>query len=373
MRGRDTAAVLDVLREVNGCLDVDGFARVATCALRRLVPADRCSYSDVSGPRIRTYIDADGFLSGHLGEALSRHGHENPILAHYRRTRQLTVSTFSDFLTSRQLQRLDLYNEYYRYVEVEHQVIAPLRITGGPGAREIGIAMSRRRVDFSVRDRRLLQLIQPHLIQAHDRAGAAERLRAHLAFLEAAVDEPSRGAVLLGRAATVRFASRRARELLQRYFTPGALGRDELPEPVARWLADHERAAGAVGGVPEPRRPLVVARDARQLWVRFVAGPDRHALLLEERGGAVDPAGLLALGLTAREAEVLAWVADGKTNDEIGTILGARPATVAKHLERIYGKLGVETRTAAAVQALAAAGAPAREPHGSDEATPCRG
>jgi hypothetical protein len=45
---------------------------------------------------------------------------------------------------------------------------------------------------------------------------------------------------------------------------------------------------------------------------------------------------------------VLTWVAEGKTNGEIGIILEMRPRTVAKHLERIFRKLGVETRTAAA-------------------------
>jgi DNA-binding CsgD family transcriptional regulator len=66
----------------------------------------------------------------------------------------------------------------------------------------------------------------------------------------------------------------------------------------------------------------------------------------------MDPAGLATLGLTKREAEVLAWVARGKTNEDTATILGARPATIAKHLEHIFRKLGVETRTAAAARAL---------------------
>jgi DNA-binding CsgD family transcriptional regulator len=55
-----------------------------------------------------------------------------------------------------------------------------------------------------------------------------------------------------------------------------------------------------------------------------------------------------AFRLTLREAEVLYWVAKGKTNRDIGDILGSSPATVKKHLERVYVKLGVETRTAAA-------------------------
>lgn len=57
-------------------------------------------------------------------------------------------------------------------------------------------------------------------------------------------------------------------------------------------------------------------------------------------------------GLTRREVEVLGWVTDGKTNAEIGLILSLSPRTVQKHLEHVFGKLGVETRTAAAVRAL---------------------
>jgi DNA-binding CsgD family transcriptional regulator len=52
--------------------------------------------------------------------------------------------------------------------------------------------------------------------------------------------------------------------------------------------------------------------------------------------------------LTLREREVLRWLARGKTNAEIGAILGISAATVSKHLEHIYPKLGVENRTAAA-------------------------
>ena len=63
---------------------------------------------------------------------------------------------------------------------------------------------------------------------------------------------------------------------------------------------------------------------------------------------AVIEAMSLAFKLTAREAEVLYWVVKGKTNRDIGDILGSSPATVKKHLERVYEKLGVETRTAAA-------------------------
>jgi DNA-binding CsgD family transcriptional regulator len=60
-----------------------------------------------------------------------------------------------------------------------------------------------------------------------------------------------------------------------------------------------------------------------------------------------------SLGLTPRETEVLSWVAQGKTNYEIGVILSAGTRTICKHTQRIFFKLSVENRTAAAVVALA--------------------
>jgi DNA-binding CsgD family transcriptional regulator len=85
-----------------------------------------------------------------------------------------------------------------------------------------------------------------------------------------------------------------------------------------------------------------------------------HLANLYRLGVAIDRAGAPADGtaehaadtLTPREREVLDWVAAGKTNRDIATILGASPRTVEKHLERIYEKLGVETRTAAAMRVV---------------------
>jgi DNA-binding NarL/FixJ family response regulator len=61
-----------------------------------------------------------------------------------------------------------------------------------------------------------------------------------------------------------------------------------------------------------------------------------------------------AFGLTAREAEVLLWVAQGKSNPEISAILGAAENTIKKHLQHIFEKMGVDNRNAATVRALEA-------------------
>ena len=56
--------------------------------------------------------------------------------------------------------------------------------------------------------------------------------------------------------------------------------------------------------------------------------------------------------LTPREAEVLFWISQGKSNHAIGIILGAKTGTICKHVEHIFSKLNVENRTSAAVVAL---------------------
>jgi DNA-binding NarL/FixJ family response regulator len=58
------------------------------------------------------------------------------------------------------------------------------------------------------------------------------------------------------------------------------------------------------------------------------------------------------LGISSREAEILLWVAQGKTNFEVATILNISSGTVKKHLEHIYAKMGVEGRNSASLKAV---------------------
>ncbi|KQP43290.1 response regulator transcription factor [Pseudorhodoferax sp. Leaf274] len=146
-----------------------------------------------------------------------------------------------------------------------------------------------------------------------------------------------------------------ARELLQRY-CGGPNAGSVAPQVLLDWLRQH--AADAEQRQIEPP-PLRVEQGARALSFRLhqqtgdgEGGGDWLIVMREESDAAVIEALSLSLALTAREAEVLYWLVKGKTNRDIGEILGASPATIKKHLERVYVKLGVETRTAAATVAL---------------------
>jgi DNA-binding response OmpR family regulator/DNA-binding CsgD family transcriptional regulator len=135
-----------------------------------------------------------------------------------------------------------------------------------------------------------------------------------------------------------------ARDLMLGYFDAAA---GQVPDSVLEWL----RVEAAVAAQGREPRTLSVEKDERQLVLALQqrTGDDDLLIVMREVSDAAVVQTLVqTLKLTLREAEVLYWVAKGKTNRDIGDILGTSPATVKKHLERVYVKLGVETRTAAA-------------------------
>lgn len=136
----------------------------------------------------------------------------------------------------------------------------------------------------------------------------------------------------------------------------------DIPVLFMTALSDSEHvvegfAAGGIDYVTKPiRTDEVLARvaahlrTARSLRAARELPAERPQLSAAQTQAALSSRYLL----TEREVEVLQWVACGKTNRDIGDILGLSPRTVNKHLEHVYVKLGVETRTAAAAVAIAA-------------------
>ncbi len=142
----------------------------------------------------------------------------------------------------------------------------------------------------------------------------------------------------------IEFCTRLARRLLDRYFPDEAAGPNILPGPLSRWLA-----SGPAGG--RWQTDLAESRLEAQLFTPGQPGGCLMLLLEEKMFVTNSPARLLCLGLTAREAEVLYWVAHGKTNQEVAIILSASLNTIKKHVVNILVKIGAENRLVAALQA----------------------
>jgi DNA-binding CsgD family transcriptional regulator len=143
--------------------------------------------------------------------------------------------------------------------------------------------------------------------------------------------------------------------LLVKYLGGRSLRRDALPEVLERWIAWRQMQLTDSSNVAPPQEPFVGQCNGGRLFARLFHDRSQTLLLLEELPALPErpPERIDRFGLTRRECEVLAWLSRGKTNRDISTILGTSPRTVQKHVEHIFQKLGVGTRTAAAAKVLA--------------------
>jgi CheY-like chemotaxis protein/DNA-binding CsgD family transcriptional regulator len=158
--------------------------------------------------------------------------------------------------------------------------------------------------------------------------------------LEASLEQ----AILISnREGEILFATRQAQLLLSTFFPSNEIHR--LPPEVQTWLTAQNNRT--------PLRVIDKKRGEIEIAQFPIASSGNLSMMrIEHRNGDRGPRALLALGLTAREAEVLYWIAEGKTNPEIAIILESSVNTVKKRANNIFAKLGVETRTGAARAAL---------------------
>jgi DNA-binding CsgD family transcriptional regulator len=168
-----------------------------------------------------------------------------------------------------------------------------------------------------------------------------------LALIERALEGARRGVLVINAHARLLGIGDTARALLERWF--GAVA-PPLPDELVRWAAP-VCGRDATTAVPD----LALELDGRRLHARLVRGRDEHLIVLTERDGTVvvDAARLAgALPITRREADVLARLAAGRTNDGIAHDLRISRHTVIRHVESVYAKLDVHTRASATRAAI---------------------
>jgi DNA-binding CsgD family transcriptional regulator len=186
----------------------------------------------------------------------------------------------------------------------------------------------------------MLDLLAPHLTRARDRIVERTRTGTLIAVLDQARRLAGTEVIALDGRGAIAAAGGGALTLLRAYFD-GAHG-TALPPAIVDWL--EAEGDEAIGG----RVPLMVSGERGCLTVREapVRGLDGRVLVLEEQR-AVTPASLRSLGLTRRQAEVLALAAAGMGTAEIADALFISPVTVRKHFEHLYERIGVHSRAAA--------------------------
>lgn len=342
---RDLRAVLDFVGEAHDAQDRDEFRAVALPGYRRLVPADYVSYNELLAGGRATVAIAEPELPAWAYPVFARYADQNPLIQFYLRTRDGRPYRVTDVTTPRRFHETQIWEEFFKPLGIRHQLAFLL-----PSVPElmIGIALSRGGRNFSQRDREVLDLTRPHLIQAYRNAETRERLASVVEGLRRGLDAEGTPVIVLGDDATVAFTSSSASALVE----AATRGRVEegrpLPGALGTWVAD-----GAATGA------LAVDGERDSLLVRRVrAAGGTQVVVLDRAARVLSPALLRGLGLTVREADVLYGLARGVEPPALGAELAISPRTVAKHAQRIYAKLGVRSRAQAVATAWAAAGGP---------------
>jgi DNA-binding CsgD family transcriptional regulator len=351
LRESDFRAMLDFLREAEAAETSDPFPPPLLESLRRLISCESVNFTELDRQERRTLSetdstgvrfdrDVDGDLVGEEEVECWRVLDRHPLCLYQARTGRNDAMKISDFYSRRQLHRLELYAER-------------LRPNGTEDELEVGICPSLRYTknflfhgarDFDERDRLVLNLLQPHLAYLYRHAADRRALAAALAALNVAGSD-DRGVIVLGRFGRVEAATPAAQRLLEEYFNEPLP--PNLPEVAAGWLREQTTRQNGDTSLPAPAAPLTIERTGRRL--RIVLAADDLLLLDEE------PHELHAhdgLELTQREWEVLRHVAKGRSNTQIASTLWIATSTVRKHLEHIYEKLNVSSRTAAVATAF---------------------
>ena len=161
-----------------------------------------------------------------------------------------------------------------------------------------------------------------------------------------ALDEAKQFVFAINNAGEMLWATPGTRELLSTHEFESEKTADQFSNALNGWLND------------PVKKDLIIKTNVAPLTFRYVKSTnnDEHLLRLVGKNLLLDATVLeSALPVTKREAEVLLWVAHGKTNREIGEILSLSPRTINKHLEQIYPKIQVDNRASATyivIQAL---------------------
>ena len=355
VRHRDLLALVRGLETLYGAADMPSLAGRVTRCLRELFDCELASFDliDLSAVHWNTLVVSpaipnwEAFL-----QALQRHAHEHPIVTHAARHSYAHAIRISDLTSLRQYRRTGLYNEMC--VPYVASMDRQLGFVAKPSATlAFGASVNRRGKDFSAEQRTLLELLRPHLLQAYLIAQAAaqihERERAEREDVAAAVDG---GLCQIDATGKIEWMTAKVGPLLARYF-PASHGRpDHLPPELRALLraalAPERKSAAAR---PSPGRTWEFPRPAGALTVSLAGKGEagRWQLLLREEAREPTPEMLAARhGLTRREGETLFWISQGKTYEEIGIILSISKRTAHKHAERVFEKMNVDNRTAAA-------------------------
>lgn len=278
-------------------------------------------------------------------EIYGQYMHEHPIYGEIILNRRFDAITISDFVPDNKFIRTGIYNEYYRRVGINRQVSVTMDINQDC---LVVCTLSRDGRDFDEIEKAVLNLMSPHFTTAVRNTNSFEKLQSDQQNWQSVAESMGRAIIILDSEVNIKYLSGHGAQLLEKYFSKDKLKIKNLPNYLYRWITRSLENANRSKEFHLPLKPLTLSNNGERLIIQFNYNTSSDLINLflnEEKDITVED--LAFLELTKRETEILYWIACGKSNPEIAILCNISVRTVHKHVEHIYTKLGIETRTAA--------------------------
>lgn len=273
---------------------------------------------------------------------------QHPIMALYQKGEHEGVRMISDFLSTTELHQLELHSEVLAPMGIEDTLSFTL-----PCTSELKVFYAINSPEhFDERDRAIVKLLQPHFIQAFKNAVTITNTGALEIFSTHTFKTENHGLLLADFSGRIIHASEKAsshlpllRPINERLEMPYACN-ETLPNNLMNWLQ------GGKSVLQNPFETEII--DGMNLIVRAsIVNESNWIIETYEHSLRAESIHLQnTYQLSERQADVLLWLSRGKSNADIGRILNISDRTVAKHIEHIFAKLGVENRLSATRKAV---------------------
>ncbi len=292
-------------------------------------------------------------------EFVDREGLYETLFSHYGMRDQLgfmvsdsrrndgVISSFEEVLIDRLKSLVDGSLNIEERPLLSATVADPIAYYQNETLGHLSIGFHRDRRSFTERDLSVLTILAPHIKVAYYNSQQYTKLKKQTQLFD------KLNIILLTIDGEVAIVSTAAGNLLDRYFDGEWMNSNCLPDPIDSWVKQQLRVQKSA--IIVPIQPLTIEKNGRKLKIDLLCdfAAEQHLLICDEKSLKFSPIEhFQSIGLSKREAEVLALVAVGKTNPQISQQLTIGVKTVKKHLEHIFGKLDANSRIDAVNKAL---------------------
>ena len=259
LTGKDLRQLSEFLRELYQLRSHDEFTTHLVTTLPSITEGEFTSYNEIH-PEAGTSAfktDLTPFFrdSAHYADVLTRHAKTHPILVHMQQTKDGQPVMMSDFLPMRQFRETDLYNEFYRPLQIPHIIGFALAIDNH---HSVTIARHRDGREFSEKTRTTLNTIRSHVLQGFRNAMAITHMQDQLAGLNRAMENARQALLAVTPGGWIKWATPSAYARMREYGFRVRNGSDWLPSRLREWMIHQQRQLDSPAEVATPMSPLKI-------------------------------------------------------------------------------------------------------------------